>query len=408
MLEHEKKFKRRVYSNFVSDNAILNGAYGSGKKVCIFELIRRAKETKAYNRYNFIRKTNTLLPTAICDIISDFSVLEEYTTDNNPNDIFVNTNVIVVDDLNDHIWKDIHKSYYRDLSTKWITSTKTMKWIMKGKFQRANNYDILFIRSSIYNRMYSNNFKFLGYKQGVNFRFNRFIMHVNDTERTMNANFTWLLTDLNTTNYPETNENLILPVWADKYTCHENQYTIQQPIDKVIKTTITIGTKRRVCLDDEVLNEAKESLEQEDDRVFLVLATDLHKELLAKSNMVKVIKKGVRFHKQKFLDSGKNIILADHEDFVKRTDMNLSFITDVIMYSRPESSRFLYKNEMIERLLCYGRTKDLTIDVRNQSLIEEDEYLHNMDRQYEINDFGFILLNFPYNFDKYCTIIKKY
>lgn len=375
----------KAYTNVLADTSIFYGKTKRGKKVCIMELIKRNRAVKQY-KIEDIEKSiynNTNLPKVITSLISEFiydgGTSKYYNlTLKKDNDVKINTNIIVIKELNDHVWKDIHKKFFKqDLKITFVKNNSDIDKISANNFKKANKYDIVFIRDNIFSNFYKNDKYNNGY-YNTSFRFNRVIFSNIDKLKPIKscplADFTWCITsDLDT--YTLENDQDIYPV-SKRSTIWNNSFNYDKDFYKQANVIISdieyVHVDLRISIEhlnrDKYVSTAKMLKEAYNDPVnnkkFLVIVGSKYYNYLKTdvwySKSTKTISENHRFDEDKFLQSCKNSIVVKNLDLANRTDLNLNCITDIILLD-PISSfcSITFGKKYIERCIKINKTSQI-------------------------------------------------
>lgn len=401
-----------VLPNVLSDMSIFYSKAGKGKKICIMELIKRKKIVNSFKNnsiQNAIEELTTL-SSDIASLISDFTFNgpnKNYNlTPEKENDIRIDTNIIVIKDLSDHIWKDIHNKFFKkDLKITFVKNSKDLDKISANNFKKANKYDIVFIRNSIFPKFVDRDGKYKNYSSDFTFRFNRVIF--SDVDKLNEcycpvANFTWCLTndksiyglDLDVVFFPYFNNRHIWDntsyYYNDSFYKDNNVMLSDEEEENniTLKAIITKAqTRKKIKAVSKGIKEAHS--DNENNNIYLIVENKFIARNSWDTKITKIIKEKYRFNSKKFLESGRNSIVVTKDILCSRTDLNLNFITDIVIMdsmSGFDCEHNLLNKLIVERCTGYG-TKEKTIYI--QTLLNTDGFFINewRLRNYIINTF---------------------
>lgn len=378
MINREDTFKH-FYDNYgvdhstISDVAFLASSISYETEYCIFDLIKEKRLTYKYDVPNILKSSRFLI-SDVWDIVFKYANLDhdKIITPSNSNitEIAVDTNLIIINPLDDHIWKKIYKSTYRsDLKVAFISSANQIKNIMKNDFKKANKYDAIIVRTDNWLKFRQDS-SYKGYSSDIEFRFSRvFFANSNNCSTSPYcpfANFTWVQRSKKVSTdkylkawnpyYPSSSKR-VLPWTRDFSSILETKLSVFA----IVNNTKYIGDIKTEYMGDyfnvsasyiQIANEINNELSINKDLKYLVILDDNSYigyttiNLKMKNIPHAVIKPNIRFYQDKFLKKGVNVIVTKEKELY-RSDMRLDFI-DKIFYVKqdevePDSTDFALK-----------------------------------------------------------------
>lgn len=203
MIEKENTFQYQdeYKNNKISEVALFKYSPSFEMEYCIFDLIKEKREVKRYDPLSFLVTKKDLLP-ELWGVVNDFASGDDIITprERSIEERDVDTTLIVINKMDDHVWKDLYKNYYKNegLKVTFPASVKQIDSIMKDNFKKANNYDAIVVRSDAWEKMATEDNGYKGYDRNVEFRFNRVVFALRPNENVEEcgmycpyANFTW-------------------------------------------------------------------------------------------------------------------------------------------------------------------------------------------------------------------------
>lgn len=371
MIEKENTFKHQneyVYDT-ISDVSLFKYSPSFEMEYCIFDLIKDKNEVQKYDPLSILVKSKNLLP-ELWKIVSDYADIEDkIVTPTNPEieERFVDTTLIVINKMDDHIWKERYNTHYKyktDLKVTFISTDKQINNIMKDNFKKANKHDAIIVRSDIWSKMATDEKGYKGYSPNVEFRFKRAIFAVrpNNNVKESNlycpyANFTWCDNSEKINDPHQWGEwNHHLPVSSRKVLPWDKYYYSDH-----LEDSLTVNVKQSDSFN-RIRNLKKESYGISSDRytnytvpelilnkikqepyttILCVHGSDTSEEGVriteksfkkfpgGKKIKFKTIKKNTRFYWRKVLLNEIQVINVS-ENELYRKDLNFEFFTEVI------------------------------------------------------------------------------
>ena len=146
---------------FSSDNGIIYGSRGSGKKICVLELIKQKPSVHISNYFKrlysiFSSVCESTLPEDIFQLICDFTLgNDKYFFNLHLNSFsaeFINTTLIVSNKIDKHIWYNLYKKYYKKhYKAHIINYNYQVNHLIRNNFQSVHNKDLLLISQEHFN-----------------------------------------------------------------------------------------------------------------------------------------------------------------------------------------------------------------------------------------------------------------
>lgn len=375
MIEKENTFVHPVdnssANNIISDVGLFRYSPSFEMEYCIFDLIKAKKEVKRYyNSLAELDENRQLLP-ELWNIVNDFSETEnKFVTPprSDGTEVFVDTTLIIVNKMDDHIWKKVHKTYYKkDLKVAFPSSVKQIDSIMKDNFKKANKYDAVIVRVDKWIQMvpirglfvdnHHVNAGFRGYKgytEDIEFRFKRVVFATQPNFHPSYpgfhcpfANFSWFDASDALVNVKDKCWNRFFPKYERRVLPWNKPFkaTIRDALSVVAKQHNSNENIRCICpqtFDDfdyeGGLNFIEDELQNDPGKLFLYVTgyeyanTSLkymEKYFKRKHIRCKTVKSNTRIYKEKILNDNIQVLLVSANEMYRK-DLNLDIVDEIV------------------------------------------------------------------------------
>lgn len=169
------------FVDILSDVAFFSHSASFEIEHSIFQLIIKRKLTGCLNIKETLYKSKSLIPD-LWDIVLKYA--DDKTNITTPKrkyirEINVDTTLIIIDNMDDHVWKNVWKKYYKPyLNVFFVYNNIQSRDIAMNKFKKANNYDVIIVTTNMWEKIVSFDNGYNGYSKNIEFKFNRVVFAV--------------------------------------------------------------------------------------------------------------------------------------------------------------------------------------------------------------------------------------
>jgi len=387
LISFETNFKKpNVEVPELADHGIFSGPFNSGVVKCMFEMVRRSRKRKIkqFNMEKVVRKAakksslNEDLTGELLSFLLDSptqltspKIRRNMTDEEKKKSPEVNTTLYLAD--NKRGYKYIKQMVKETFSTRkkkdnylkvlWVSNNVQFRKATVDNWRKAKKYDIVVMTQSLWGDHMKHNSGLAGYEADIRHVIKRVIWGKKDDTKWWNyvapeARFVWVRAKTNylnaiscsasgLKNFPLAQagsnklwhtDNEMFSFNLNKTAPNFEKYCIRLESDKSYRIKQRLLTRVKCTYGQlQSIIQFTEDMEPSITDRYWLIATDSHTHKNAKKyisdNLLYKVSSKMPFNKEKFMETGKRVLVVDWKNVVKHHDTIFDFVTDVILDS---------------------------------------------------------------------------